>query len=81
MSALATHDGRYRPDRTYAAGNVVEHGKLDRSKIVGDAIPSGAMIAVLQSGPQIYIGVEGGVKAEKTIAVPDLNVYYWRQQF
>ncbi len=63
------------------SGNVVERGKLDRSRIVGSAIPSAAMIAILQSGPRIYIGVEGGVKDEEAIAVPDLNVYYWRQQF
>ena len=66
-------------EETDAEGNVVELGKLDRSKVMGTAIPSAPVVAIHQSGPKMYIGVEGGVQTEAPQATTDLNIYYWRQ--
>jgi type IV pilus assembly protein PilY1 len=60
-------------------GNDVTQGKLDRCKVIGTSIASAPVIAVLPSGPQIYIGVEGGVLTENPNATVSLNTYYWRQ--
>ena len=54
-------------------------GIHDRGMIIGSAIPSAPVIAILESGPKIYTGVEGGVKGEYPTATIDLNLYYWRQ--
>jgi len=65
---------------TDGEGNVVTHGgKHDRSKIIGTSLASAPVIAVLKSGPEIYIGVEGGVYHEKHGGGKGLNTYYWRQ--
>jgi type IV pilus assembly protein PilY1 len=64
---------------TDGEGNVVNRGKYDRSKIIGTSIASAPSIAVLQGGPQIYIGVEGGVTTENPDVTASLNTYYWRQ--
>jgi len=68
-------------EETDADGEVVELGKKDRWKRVGTAIPSAPVIAVLESGPKLYLGVEGGVAQEDPKEVNDMNVYYWRQIF
>jgi len=60
-------------------GNVVKRGKKDRVKVVGYSMPSPPVIAILESGPKLYIGIEGGVYEEDPIPVPDLNIIYWRQ--
>lgn len=64
---------------TDGEGNVVTQGKHDRSKVIGTSIASAPVIAVLESGPQIYIGVEGGVSTEDPNVTAALNTYYWRQ--
>jgi type IV pilus assembly protein PilY1 len=62
-------------------GEAAELGKLDRSKVIGTSIPSAPTIAVLESGPKIFTGVEGGVAQEEPVATTDMNIYYWRQFF
>ncbi|MDD5724080.1 MAG: PilC/PilY family type IV pilus protein [Syntrophales bacterium] len=63
---------------TDADGNTVEHGKNDRSKEIGTAIPTAPVIAVLEGGPKIYIGIEGGVDTEDPAVTADINVFFWR---
>ncbi|NVL93095.1 MAG: hypothetical protein HWN71_08705, partial [Desulfobacterales bacterium] len=58
-----------------------ELGKLDRSKVIGSGIPSAPVVAVLESGPEIFLGVEGGVVQETPVARTDMNIFYWRQIF
>ncbi len=58
-----------------------ELGKLDRSKVIGSGIPSAPVVAVLEGGPEIFLGVEGGVVKETPVAKTDMNIFYWRQIF
>jgi len=60
-------------------GQEVPLGKLDRCQEIGAAIPSAPVIAILESGPKMYIGIEGGVAPEDPIATHPMNVFYWRQ--
>jgi hypothetical protein len=62
-------------------GKAAGLGKKDRSKIIGKSIPSAPVIAVLESGPKIYISVEGGVVQEGVKATTDMNLFYWRHIF
>jgi hypothetical protein len=39
------------------------------------------VIAILENGAQIFIGVEGGIVSMPAIATPDMNRYYWHQMF
>ena len=64
---------------TDAEGNVVTQGKLDRSKVIGTSIASAPSIAVLEGGPRMYIGVEGGILTQNPNVTAALNTYYWRQ--
>jgi type IV pilus assembly protein PilY1 len=64
---------------TDGEGNVVTQGKKDRCKVIGTSIASSPVIAVFRDGPQIYIGVEGGVLTENPNVTASLNTYYWRQ--
>jgi len=64
---------------TDGEGNVVTQGKHDRSKVIGTSIASAPSIAVLEGGPEIYIGVEGGIAHEDPNVTAALNTYYWRQ--
>jgi len=66
---------------TDAEGNVVDAGKLDRVKEIGTAIPSAPVIAMLEGGPKMYIGVEGGVIPEDAVPTTDVHIFYWRQIF
>jgi hypothetical protein len=59
--------------------NIVAHGKKDRTRIVGYSMPSPPVIAILETGPKLYINIEGGVDDVDPIPVPDLNIIYWRQ--
>ena len=64
VSALATHDGRYRPDRTYAAGNVVERGTvwsdlIDHPRHVGFAYDIYGELLKLHLS-QVFIRPQGG---------------------
>jgi type IV pilus assembly protein PilY1 len=64
------------------AGNPVSGlGKLDRSLIVGTAIPSAPVIAILSGGARIFIGVEGGLVSLPALATQDMIRYYWNQIF
>ena len=62
-------------------GNVVALGKKDRVISIGTAIPSAPVIAVLENGAHIFIGVEGGIVSMPAINTPDLYRYYWHQMF
>jgi type IV pilus assembly protein PilY1 len=62
-------------------GNAVNLGKKDRVITIGTAIPSAPVIAILQSGARIFIGVEGGIVSMPAITTPDMNRYYWHQMF
>lgn len=60
-------------------GNEVKKGKHDRVYTIGTSIASAPVIAVLRGGPQIYIGVEGGVKKEDPKVTKTLETFFWRQ--
>jgi type IV pilus assembly protein PilY1 len=62
-------------------GNVVALGKKDRVISIGTAIPSAPVIAILENGARIFIGVEGGIVSMPAITTPDLYRYYWHQMF
>ena len=62
-------------------GNVADLGKKDRLIAIGTAIPSAPVIAILENGARIFIGVEGGIVSMPAIATPDMNRYYWHQMF
>jgi type IV pilus assembly protein PilY1 len=62
-------------------GNAVALGKKDRVISVGTAIPSAPVIAILENGAHIFIGVEGGIVSMPAIETPDLYRYYWHQMF
>jgi type IV pilus assembly protein PilY1 len=62
-------------------GNVVALGKKDRVIAIGTAIPSAPVIAILENGAHIFIGVEGGIVSMPAIGTPDLYRYYWHQMF
>jgi type IV pilus assembly protein PilY1 len=62
-------------------GNVVALGKKDRVISIGTAIPSAPVIAILENGAHIFIGVEGGIVSMPAIITPDLYRYYWHQMF
>jgi type IV pilus assembly protein PilY1 len=55
------------------------HDKLDRSKIIGTSIASAPVIAILQGGPQIYIGVQGGVQKLDPNVTKNMETFFWRQ--
>jgi type IV pilus assembly protein PilY1 len=60
-------------------GNVATLGKKDRLIAIGTAIPSAPVIAILENGARIFIGVEGGIVSLPTIDTPDMYRYYWHQ--
>jgi len=62
-------------------GNEVALGKKDRTISIGTAIPSAPVIAILENGAHIFIGVEGGIVSMPAINTPDLYRYYWHQMF
>ena len=64
---------------TDADGNTVNQGRYDRTKVIGTSIAWHTVIAVLRGGPQIYIGVEGGVLRENPNVTRTLDTFYWRQ--
>ena len=66
---------------TDGAGNTVALGKLDRSTVIGTAIPSAPVIAILKGGAYLFIGVEGGVSSMPVVAGQEMIRYYWNQIF
>ncbi len=61
--------------------NVVDLGKKDRVIAIGTAIPSAPVIAILENGARIFIGVEGGIVSMPAIVTPNMYHYYWHQMF
>jgi len=62
-------------------GNPVALGKNDRSTVIGTAIPSAPVIAILKGGAYLFIGVEGGISSMPVVAGQDMYRYYWNQIF
>ena len=55
--------------------------KNDRSKIIGTAIPSGVVIAIIQGKGASYIGVGGGIFTADVINRAAIIRIYWRHVF
>jgi type IV pilus assembly protein PilY1 len=53
--------------------------KSDRSKVIGTAIPSGVVIAIIQGHGISYIGVGGGIFASDVINPKAIIGIYWRR--
>ena len=51
------------------------------SLALGTAIPSAPVIAILEGGARLFVGVEGGIVSLPTISTPDMYRYYWHQLF
>jgi type IV pilus assembly protein PilY1 len=66
---------------TDPAGHVVALGKSDRAKVIGTAIPSAPVIAILKGGAFLFVGVEGGVSSMPVVAGQDMYRYFWNQIF
>ena len=81
LTGVSVHDWSEEVEIDQETGEAAVLGKLDRTKVIGTSIPSAPVIAVLESGPKIFTGVEGGVTQEEPVAKPDMNIYYWRQFF
>jgi type IV pilus assembly protein PilY1 len=62
-------------------GHTVALGKNDRATIIGTAIPSAPVIAILKGGAYLFIGVEGGISSMPVVAGQDMYRYYWNQMF
>ena len=62
-------------------GHTVALGKNDRSTVIGTAIPSAPVIAILKGGAYLFIGVEGGISSMPVVAGRDMYRYYWNQIF
>ncbi len=54
-------------------------GKKDRILVIGSSIPSAPVIAIFESGPALFVGIEGGILKIEANEKQDLNEYYWRQ--
>jgi type IV pilus assembly protein PilY1 len=78
LTGGAVHDFSTTSE-TDASGNVVERGKMDRSKLIGTSMPSAPVIAVLPGKAVLFVGVEGGVAQHDPDPVADLHLFYWRQ--
>jgi len=78
LTGGAVHDFSTTSE-TDADGNVVERGKMDRSKLIGTSMPSAPVIAVLPGKAVLFVGVEGGVAQHDPDPVADLHPFYWRQ--
>ena len=64
---------------TDAEGNTVDKGRSDRSKVIGTSIASAPVVAILEGGPQIYIGVEGGIQNINPNVTKTMETFFWRQ--
>ena len=60
---------------------VVDLGKYDRVVALGTAVPSAPVIAILEGGARLFVGVEGGIVSMPTIGTPDMYRYFWHQPF
>jgi hypothetical protein len=48
---------------------------------IGTAIPSALVIAILEGGARVFVGVEGGIVSLPAVLTPDMYRYYWHQIF
>jgi type IV pilus assembly protein PilY1 len=55
--------------------------KGDRSKVIGAAIPSGMVIAIIQGESTSFIGVGGGISTSDIVHPTAITRIYWRQSF
>ena len=54
-------------------------GANNRSKVIGTSIASAPVVAILEGGPQIYIGVEGGIQNINPNVTKTMETFFWRQ--
>jgi len=47
--------------------------------IIGTSIASAPVIAILPEGPQLLVGVEGGIANRGLNNTRTMNTFYWRQ--
>lgn len=66
---------------TDGEGETVDLGKEDRSTIVGDAIASAPVLAIMPQGGTLLIGTEGGIRQIDPIEGITMKTFYWRQAF
>ncbi|MDL2274743.1 hypothetical protein LJC22_01280 [Desulfosarcina sp. OttesenSCG-928-G10] len=52
--------------------------KDDRSTIIGDAIPSSPVIAVLAGKSVLFVGISGGIATKEPLQDKALNRFYWK---
>jgi type IV pilus assembly protein PilY1 len=64
---------------TDRSGKTVSLGKTDRSTIIGTAIPSAPVIAILGGITRLFAGIEGGVATLPTAPTPDLHRFFWNR--
>jgi type IV pilus assembly protein PilY1 len=64
---------------TIGSDGASPYGLLDRCQTIGTSIPSAPVIAILEGGAHIYIGVEGGVRNEDAKNKADMQTYFWRE--
>ncbi len=53
--------------------------RSDRSKIIGTALPSGMVIAIIRGTGASYIGVGGGIVTSDMVSAAAIIRIYWRQ--
>ncbi len=75
--AMQDYDDSIEKD---AEGNIVTHGKKDRSMIIGTSIPSGVVAAVTPTGVNLFVGIGGGIIKVPPIKNLNMNRFYWRQR-
>jgi type IV pilus assembly protein PilY1 len=63
------------------SGNAVSFGKKDRAFAIGTAIPSAPVIAILEGGARLFIGVEGGIANLPVAPTPDMIRNFWKRNF
>ena len=66
---------------TDGENEVVDLGKHDRVVELGTAIPSAPVIAILEGGARLFVGVEGGIVSLPAIQTQDIHRYFWHQPF
>jgi len=59
--------------------NEVSKGKHDRTMIIGSSIASAPVVAILRGGPQLLVGVAGGIANQNLTSTRTMNTFYWRQ--
>jgi type IV pilus assembly protein PilY1 len=56
-------------------------GRSDRCMVIGTAIPSGLVMALIKGRPQAYIGIRGGILNPDIPSTSLVSRIFWRHQF